>query len=196
MRRSEFCKVTGITQTTLAAYRRRGALPFDGEHAEPMPADARRWVQYSIHEAAKMIAAQVLTNEQGLGWAEACELLRARKGRGGDSMLVGAIVPGRAPWEWSPHVARVEFREAKGDAPSHMPAAFKLYEGDLGAVFEAAAGHVEGYNARVNFDYQKIEIVSVVSVNLGRAYRIAQVRCEQLGIDPGYTDEPIEGGDG
>ena len=173
MLRSQFCEISGVEVPTFNTHRRNGALPFDIAKYELPDVRGRMWVRYNIAAAARMIAAAHLAASQGVTWSQACEILRADSIGCGDGFQRPYEVPGI-------HVARAEFRSKFGDAPFHWNGPFRVYEGKIDAIGAAVAADVHGYNARPNVE--PVEAVSLVSVNLSRAYQIAYARAEALGI--------------
>ncbi len=181
MIRKELAAIVGMKLPLLDAHRRNGDLPFDPSKAEAMDGANRKWIRYSIHEAARLIAALDLAAAQGVTWSQACEILRS------ESILCSG---GGRPFETPGiHVARAEFRNKFGEAPFHWSGPFRVYEGKIEAIGAAVAADVAGYNARPNVE--PIEAVSLVSVNLSRAYQIAIARAKALGVEHG-DDGQIE----
>ena len=174
MIRKELATIVGMKLPLLDAHRRSGNIPFDPAIAEAMDGENRKWIRDSIHEAARLIAALDLAAAQGVTWSQACEILRADNIGCGDGFQRPYEVPGI-------HVARAEFRSKFGDAPFLWAGPFRVYEGKIEAIGAAVAADVHGYNARPNVE--PIEAISLVSVNLSRAYQIAYARAEALGID-------------
>ena len=173
MIRNELCAIADMLVPTFNTARNRGQLPFDLSKAEAFDGENRKWVRYSSHEAARLIAALDLAAAQGVTWSQACEILRADNIGCGDGFQRPYEVPGI-------HVARAEFRSKFGDAPFLWAGPFRVYEGKIEAIGAAVAADVHGYNARPNVE--PVEAISLVSVNLSRAYQIAYARAEALGI--------------
>lgn len=182
MIRKELAAIVGMKLPLLDAHRRNGDLPFDPSKAEAMDGANRKWIRYSIHEAARLVAALELAASQGVTWSQACEILRAENiGCGGDSHRPNDVR--------GIHIARADFRDKFGDVPLHLSGPFRAYQGKIEAIGAAVAAEVEGYNARPTVE--PIEAVSFVSVNLSRAYQIAYARAKVLGIELG-NDGQIE----
>ena len=181
MIRNELCAIAEMAVPTFNTQRSRGHLPFDLKKAEAMDGNNRKWVRYSIFEAARLIAALQLTANQGIIWSQACEILRA------DNILCGV---GEQPFETPGiHVARAEFLTKFGEVPSFRKDAFTCYQGKIEAIGDTLSREVAAYNARPNVE--PMELVSLVSVNLSSAFKIAFWRAKHLGIDLG-KDAQIE----
>jgi hypothetical protein len=162
MTRKELCAAAAINAETFKVHRRTGALPFDPSRHEADDTTGRRWARYSVHEAAALIAARTLA-DAGLGWSDACAILR------GDRVLTGAVGIGAHPAERAGiHVARVSF-------DTREPVTL---QGPLAAIVAAAA--------------QSGEPATLASVDLSRAYTIARERMEVLGLasDPDGSPDP------
>lgn len=189
MIRKQFCAVVDIDLPLFDAHKRNGNLPFDPAKAEATDGQRRRWARFTVHEAARWIAAQHLA-AQGVTWSEAAAVLRESR----NATHCGALGIGANAFE-APgyHVARVEFL-TEGGHESDMVARFGLYAGPLDAIARAVAERVEGINARQHFASGRIVNTSLIATNLSHAYHITRGRMRQLGID-GARDYRIDGGD-
>lgn len=174
MRRAELLAIADMGRPLFDANRRKGTLPFDYARFETSAGKGRTWVDYSIHEAARLIAARMMVTQSGVGWSEACAILREPR--------VGTA-PRFNPYE-APglHIAKLEFAAVGGGDPERAPRT-RVFDGPLPMIVAAAESLIAAYGSPRRSGREELEIAGMVSVNLSRAYRIAYGRAEWFGID-------------
>lgn len=149
---SELCIAADIPRESFKQWRFKGVLPFDVSRTEAEDGAGRKWTRYTIHEAARLIAARTLA-DAGAGWSEACAILR------GPSRLCGAIGPGQHPAE------RPGVFVARATYADRDPVVF---EGALEAIARAAAAHAAP--------------LALIAVDLSAAYAMARDRMADFGL--------------
>jgi len=172
MKRKTFLEIVGSTRPNFDAYKRNGTLPFALEDVEKEDGTGRKWTRYTVHEAAKMLAAFELSGSQGVTWSQAAAILREKP-----DMHCGSAMPFDVP---GIHVARVEYRDDHGGPPKTGPQ-FQIMQGPVDKIARAALHRCEAMNGIYHFE--KIEVASIVSVDLSFAYRVAWSRAKEIGAE-------------
>ena len=201
MRRREICEIVHISEAMLKKHRILGNLPFRA-HKPELVAGNRTWTRYSIHHAAMLLAATDLS-QMGLGWPDACTMLRGgllpdgtmdkAYGRHVSNWVAGPSGPGHHPIEVEGiHVSRIRFQ---ADEPSRSTFAseYRVYRGPIAQILMSARDSAEAHNtkhARIAAD--RVRIAGFISTDLSRAYRIAADRMRTLGITNEYDDGAVE----
>lgn len=176
--RSELCKVVDMNPNTFKVHRSRGDLPFDTSPHDDAT-DDRNWMRYSIHDAARIIAAQALC-AQGVTWKEAAEIIRSRSMGVGESKLIERLNPARLGTGQDLMVARLEFLTEDNKEPEF----YRRHDIVDGTVEEIAgfAARVPQAN-RLKFPHSPpFALASMVMASMTRSYAIARARMEKLGI--------------
>jgi hypothetical protein len=186
MRIRELAQVTGVQIAHIKDMRQRGILPFETVSVEVKDATGRVWSNYSVHDAMYLIAAQTLFASQGIAWAEASKMLRAR----------AIHLPESGGRYRTPnfHCVRVTYLTASGNAPS-LGAETEVYRGTLAGVMAAIERAVTARNARTHFPSDLISAGSIAAVNLSHAYATAQGRAAAEGIEVDADLSPEPGDD-
>lgn len=183
MKRQDFCAVAEMNSETFKVRRRNGDLPFDADKSETLDGAKRRWTRYSVHDAARLVAATNLAASQGLTWAEACAVVR------GPHIAAGGIGYGKTAIEVrGVHLARVEHADDGNHDPERCPR-FTLLEGPLADIVTAAEAICRGY-ARAHPTMPPIHVASLVTADFSAAYRLAEARMRALDILSGLDDDP------
>lgn len=184
MIRKEFCAVTEVPEATVKQQMHKGVVPFLLAKVQAKDGTGRTWSRFTVHEAAKMIAARWLV-DGGLSWQDAADMLN--HGKRQDGALAPGFGPDASPTRAGSHrrpfdgASRICLIRAEWSEHPERPR-FRLYEGDFAAACRGASEDVDAHNA--NDLLRRVELVSTVSVNLSLAYRIARERMKSLGIEP------------
>ena len=186
MIRKELCAIAGMKIPTFNSHRMNGDLPFRTDLAEANDTEGRTWSNFTIHDAARMLAARHLADAHRVSWSEAAAMMRE------DAEVCGPFGAGYYAFERAGvFIAKVEFANTRtGKEPELFPA-FKTYEGPLDEIIGAALSEARAYSDRRAAHDEKIRVVSIVSVDLSHHYRLARGLAEQLGIDV-TTDYAVE----
>lgn len=178
MIRSQLCKVANIEPSTFNSHRRNGDLPFKIEDYESQDGTGRVWARFDLFAAAALIAARKLCN-QGMSWSDAARVIRTPE------------VPGPAgvstAW-FRPDIFVSAAVYTVADA-GQISAQERVFRGK----FESNAARAFSYPERVFHPDQIARLETFVSVNVSAAYREAELRAEELGIE--VSPIPRSGGD-
>lgn len=193
MIRKELCAIAGMKIPTFNSHRSNGDLPFVTEDAEAKDGEGRSWSNFTIHDAARMLAARNLCDAHGVTWSEAARIMRE------PATACGPVGYGNHPSERAGiFVAQVEFANTRtNDDPQLLPR-FQTYKGPLDKIIAAAQSHADAYTKRRNSGPvahdEAVAVTSIVAVDLSHSYKIALALAEQLGIDvqADYAVEPDE----
>lgn len=187
MIRSELCKIVGMKIPTFNSHRRNGDLPFKMGDGEAQDGEGRTWSNFTIHHAARMLAARNLADSHGVSWSQAAGIMRA------DGTICGPYGIGNHYFERDGiFVAQVEFANAKtNDAPVLFPR-LKVYQGPLAKIIEAAEGEAEAYTkhrkgGEAAFG-EEIRVTSVVAVDLSHSFKLARSIAAAEGIEVKFDD--------
>lgn len=199
MRRNELCDVTGMTAHQFNFWRQKGQMPFELFRVDARDGASRSWSNYSIHEAAAMLAAKGLV-EQGLSWQSSCDVVRHGKAQGGDfledystsgTLYTRAGSEREAPGgDW--FLVRAKFAPLTSGAPN-IKRPFHLFMGPMADVSAAIGRHVDAFNERVT-SWDRIVVAATVGANVTHSLHLAEARMRQLGIDfdsDGDLDEDL-----
>lgn len=177
MIRSELCAIAEITAPTFNSHRRNGDLPFNIALSEAQDGTGRTWSRFTIHDAARLIAARHLAASQGVTWSEAARIIRAQKTHGGE--------PGDPynPEDHSAvHIAQVEFVSwASGAQVTKV-----VYQGTLSGIVAVAEARVQTITETHT---EPLSVASMVSVNFSHCLEIARQRAAAHGITLGGNGE-------
>ncbi|WP_158972427.1 hypothetical protein [Chachezhania sediminis] len=187
MIRKELCAIAGMKVPTFNSHRANGDLPFILPLSEAEDRAGRTWSNFTIHEAARMLAARHLVDANGVTWSEAASILRE------PGALCGPSGPGHRYFDRAGiFVAAVQFSNARTNAVPTLFPESKLYEGPLDRIISAAQADAEAYNEQRHAFGEQICVVSVVSVDLSHHYRLAHGLAKQMGIalDGEYAPDP------
>jgi len=180
MIRKELCAIVGIKVPTFATHYANGDLPFRIERAEGRDGQGRTWSLFTVHDAARMLAARHLVDAQRMSWSEAAKILRGD----GPGMRCGGVGLGHEYFDRDGiFVAQVQFANARtGEAPVLFPAQ-QIWQGPLDKIVAGAQSEAAGYSDSRKVAGEEIRVVSIVSVDLSHHYRLARRIAEQLGIN-------------
>jgi hypothetical protein len=189
MIRKELCAIAGMKTPTFNSHRTNGDLPFRIERAEGQDAEGRTWSHFTIHDAARMLAARHLVDAHRVSWSEAARMLREA------ATAVAPFGYGHSYFDRDGiFIAQVEFANTRtNEEPTLFPTR-KTYEGPLDSIIAGALGEAAAYSESRAIHREEIRVVSIVSVDLSHHYRLARGIAEQLGIDvqADYAVEPGE----
>lgn len=172
----ELADIAGINANTLKIHIRNKTVPFKTELTQGKDGAGRTWSRYDAHDAAYLIAARQLV-ANGVGWAEACRMLREPS-----IATAGGIGPGNSYMERSGvFIAQVEFvSQRTNDKPEQMER-LRVYKGPIGEIITSAHQVAANYSARRPDD--PVTISGIVAVDLSHAYQLAQTIADRLSID-------------
>ncbi|ARO13368.1 hypothetical protein BVG79_00006 [Ketogulonicigenium robustum] len=191
MIRKELCAIVGMTIPTFNSHRRNGDLPFKIDNSEGKDAAGRIWSNFTIHHAAKMLAARNLCDAHNITWAEAAKIMRE------PSTACGPYGVGHSYFEKDNiFIAQVEFANSRtNEDPQFMPR-ITLYKGLLQDIMESANSRAIAYtNSRKEGRAPQDEdicISSISAVNLSHNYKLAKKIAEHLGIDLQENDYALD----
>lgn len=172
MIRSEFLDICGMAVPTFNSHRRNGDLPFRVSNTEAEDGAGRTWARYSLHDAARMLAARQLVNAQHVSWSEAARILRA------DAIHSGGVFKNYFDHP-GVNIAQFEFvNESTNGDPVFYPR-LQVLSGTLEEIVAGAENTLQAYNKN-NRDH--IIIASMVSVNLSNCWQTARSLAKSKGI--------------
>lgn len=178
MIRKELCAIAGMKIPTFNSHRMNGDLPFRIEHAEGQDAEGRTWANFTIHDAARMLAARHLVDAHRVSWSEAAKLVREQ------TIACGPYGIGHHYFEQEGiFLAQVEFANARTNEEPQLFPAKRAYEGSLDSIIAAATSEAAAYSKSREVQRETIRVVSLISVDLSHHYQLARGLAEQLGID-------------
>lgn len=184
MIRNELCKIAKMNPSTFNVHRKNGDLPFDIEMAEAKDGTGRTWGRFTLFHAAMLIAARQLTS-QGVGWGEACRILRTRP------VFVGVIGMGQNFFERPGiFVARVDFASVETNKDPDLMEGERFYRGPLSDIVEAALETAEAYSFRRAGAERPVYVTGMVTVDLSHSYSLAKLLAEDEGVDTTGDEMP------
>lgn len=185
MRRKDLCEIAGIKDSNFNVHRMNGNLPFEIERLEGTDGAGRPWAQFSLHDAARLIAARQL-QAQGVAWSEACRILREAGMRTSDGNGIGKNYF-EAPGVF---VARVSFANSMTNSEPMLTPATRVYFGRLETIVQNAQEVARSYSARQARVEAEIVISGIIAVDLSHCFTLARLIAADKGIKvDGGADE-------